>query len=59
MLNHEQAALNAYAYHEPKKMPRYKPPKKAEGPLDQEAALAHARGYFKALARKSGGAKVG
>lgn len=50
---HEQAALNSFAYHAPKKLPRYKPIKKAEGVGNQDMALAHARGMFKAWAAKS------
>jgi hypothetical protein len=52
---HEGAALNSYAYHSPKKMPRYKPNKKRgqSQKADQEIALAHARGFFRAMAARS------
>lgn len=49
---HEQAALNSFAWHAPKKLPRYRPIKKSDG-ISQDMALAHARGMFKAWAAKS------
>jgi hypothetical protein len=47
--------LNSYAYHAPKKMPKYRPAKKKGAPskVDQEIALAHARGFFRAMAARN------
>lgn len=53
MLNHEAAVLNSYAHHAPGKMPKYRPPRDERRPMDQGAALANARGYFRTMAARS------
>jgi hypothetical protein len=52
-LNHEAAALTAYAYHSPKKMPKYKPRGDKRSPASDDLANAKAFGFFVGLANMS------
>jgi hypothetical protein len=52
-INHELAALTAYAYHNPKKMPKYKPRGEKRTPASDELANAKVFGFFVGLAQSS------
>jgi hypothetical protein len=52
-LNYEMASLVAFAHHDPKAMPKYKPTGKAT-PENDELAQAQVRGFLMSLAMKKG-----
>ena len=55
-LNHELAMLTSYAYHSPKKMPKYKPSKaKKDDKADEALSQAQVRGFFIGLAMQKKG----
>ena len=49
-LNHEAAALTSFAYHAPKKMPKFKPTKAKDDKADEAVAQELVRGHFIGLA---------
>lgn len=52
-LNYEMAVLTSYAYHAPRKMPKYKPQKAPKG--SDDLAQAQVRGFFIGLAMQKKG----
>lgn len=52
-LNHEMAGLMALAFHQPKKLPKYKPIKSKSEPKDDAVQAEMVRGYFIGLALRS------
>lgn len=60
-ISHELAGLISYAFHDPKKLPKYEPvtgakqdEKTGEPPVSQELQHAQVRGYFIGLAMRNG-----
>jgi hypothetical protein len=53
--NYELATLVAYAFHDPEKMPKFGGSAQDEKQVSDEVAHAQVRGFFMALANKSGG----
>ena len=60
-ISHELAGLISYAFHDPKKLPKYEPvtgtkkgEKTGEPPVSHELQHAQVRGYFIGLAMRNG-----